>query len=479
MRFNTFALDAGLSDIAPDIYDDLSRTALEIAAACQSAQKYDTATSRGGSTSLDGTDRLSNSQSLSPSGCRSPHDDHHQHQHSSSLSGTDMTPIIAFRVNRSTPSRDDGLANTLTSWDTSASQGDRNLLSELPQRDPFTLLYDRPGENVVAPPPDFMNWNFSFHETTFSGRLHKACVERAYNLLAADTRGQDLEMSFKFRLFKLDFDTLRDRAKSFLQRPTSSCANFMQPGGNVPGTYSEFAMFGAIGVGSLNPNDGLRFRRTPQHSWVVTGNVPGLEPAEYEGEWLRPDDVGAHLEAKGISVDNSTSRTTLHVVLETYQLAALCNPGEEREGGIPRNITASAILAQGRYPTHEPRMLQQQHPFDLSTPVSAPQEYYQAGHGSAMPMEISQSHTYYNSYMATAGLSLSPGHPPRSTHSRSINISLDLDLLVETLVQCSTCLGSTPGFRRYDIDTALSTVLQAAEKTEMPVLNSDPPGMYY
>lgn len=157
---------------------------------------------------------------------------------------------------------------------------------------------------------------YSFHETTLSRRLHRACIEAAYHLLLDPIRRPHTYD----RVFKLSLLN-RDRA-----RMASSLKKILDRGIDDPLDLWDAPLLHIGGAGTHYPVRGRPSyageKRTKYHLGMIgphmlnlLENVAQARPATevsvevegFEGTWFDPYDVEGYLESKGIHIDPTVS----------------------------------------------------------------------------------------------------------------------------------------------------------------------------
>lgn len=157
---------------------------------------------------------------------------------------------------------------------------------------------------------------YSFHETTLSRRLHRACIEAAYHLLLDPIRRPHTYD----RVFKLSLLN-RDRA-----RMAASLKKILDRGIDDPLDLWDAPLLHIGGAGTHYPVRGrptyASEKRTKYHLGMIgpqmlnlLENVAQARPATevsvevegFEGTWFDPYDVEGYLESKGIHIDPTVS----------------------------------------------------------------------------------------------------------------------------------------------------------------------------
>ncbi|OAL17537.1 hypothetical protein AYO22_11572 [Fonsecaea multimorphosa] len=250
-------------------------------------------------------------------------------------------------------------------------------------------------------------WTYSIHETSFSRRLHRACIEHCYRLLSShNTRGTEVLRTLKFPLAAHgSVDELRRRAKELLLRGTDQSLYYWE---DWEDENREAAREG--NVGSLLPSamrtivsSAKRPLRSllsaTRHGMLRSGGgadddaeiiddsttVSQIHVSGYEGTWLGPDAVTAYLQCLGIPIQEKPAGMTVPWVVSSHALEDM-------------------VLQRGQHRPHQ----QHQPP----------------------------PHHFYNT-------PVTPQH--------MVVVNMDLDLMVDTLTQRAVCV-DTPVFRKDHVD---------------------------
>ena len=166
---------------------------------------------------------------------------------------------------------------------------------------------------------------YSFQETTFGRRLHRAAVEQGYQLLLDPQR----RPATYDRVFRLSFMS-RTREKMILQMKT------MLERGPHENLDQETALIHVGGAGTHYPRRDPFGNVTPKkeswHMGIVGPQTLALlenaakdnitvdmtvDIAGFEGEWFDPYDVEGYLEEKGIFIDPVSSFAEAEVVVQS------------------------------------------------------------------------------------------------------------------------------------------------------------------
>jgi hypothetical protein len=164
---------------------------------------------------------------------------------------------------------------------------------------------------------------YSFQESTFARRLHRACAEAAYALLL-NPRRRPAEYERIFRLSLLGRDRARITAnlRSVINRGPHEDLDFWEaPTIHVGGAGTHYPRRDAYGnllpkkssynVGRVGPQT-LSILET---AYKANMNADmSVDLIGYEGEWFDPYDVQGYLEEKGIYIDPTSSFAEAQIV---------------------------------------------------------------------------------------------------------------------------------------------------------------------
>lgn len=174
---------------------------------------------------------------------------------------------------------------------------------------------------IIDNPPPVRT--YSFQESTFARRLHRACAETAYHLLL-DPRRRPAEYERIFRLSLLGRDRAKITAqlKSVLDRGPHEDLDFWEaPHIHVGGAGTHYARRDPYGnlmpkktsynVGRVGPQTLATLEQAARRNFAMDMTV---ELAGFEGEWFDPYDVQGYLEEKGIFIDPSSSFAEAQII---------------------------------------------------------------------------------------------------------------------------------------------------------------------
>lgn len=160
----------------------------------------------------------------------------------------------------------------------------------------------------IGPPPR----TYSFEESTFARRLHRATLEAGYQLvLDPNMSPQRLYRAFRLSLMIVDRSKLTLILKNLLERGPDDSLDSGMPMVHIGGAgthYSRKDKFGVLQpkkqaepLGTMGPQ-ALNVLQHANLTSDVTVNIIG-----FEGEWFDPHDVEGYLAEKGIFIDPGSS----------------------------------------------------------------------------------------------------------------------------------------------------------------------------
>ncbi|TKA73658.1 hypothetical protein B0A55_06510 [Friedmanniomyces simplex] len=157
---------------------------------------------------------------------------------------------------------------------------------------------------------------YSFQESSFARRLHRACLETAYHmLLDPERRQKSYERIFRLSLMGNDISRLTTSLKAVLARGAQESLYFWEdPLIHVGGAGTHYPRRDLNGIlqtrkstynlGLVGPQTLALLESAAKNNLSTDMTV---EIAGYEGEWFDPYDVEGYLEERGIRVDPNQS----------------------------------------------------------------------------------------------------------------------------------------------------------------------------
>ena len=167
-------------------------------------------------------------------------------------------------------------------------------------------------------------YTYSFQETTFARRLHRYCLERAFQLLTNPAVDPDyVRQIFRFTFCFADRNSLVARWQTVLQRKAGEALeNFNVPFIHIGGAGLHFPRGDASGNTTFPPNMAApeAAMNMPSFGPVKTTEWPLMETPRaeattedllaslgYGGTWFDSHDVEEYLKTKGIFLDGTSS----------------------------------------------------------------------------------------------------------------------------------------------------------------------------
>lgn len=218
-----------------------------------------------------------------------------------------------------------------------------NFNIEIPGMDPL--------HNSVPMPK-----TYSFQETTFGRRLHRACLESGYHLLIhPETNPEIYERVFRFSTMMADRPKLIAAMKKILDRGPHEPLELFEAAkiriGGAGTHYPRRDHLGNVWPRAESFNIGAVDLSTLSILYAAARDTPAtdmtVDLSGFEGEWFDPYDVEGYLAERGIFIDPSSS-------FAEVELAAI--PGTPSspaplEGGSTDGSTISGGLASPHTPT--------------------------------------------------------------------------------------------------------------------------------
>jgi hypothetical protein len=302
-------------------------------------------------------------------------------------------------------------------------------------------------------------YTYSFQETTFSRRLHRLSLERAFRNLTNQSIDPDyIQRAFRFTFCFSNKKSMLIRFQELLKRKAGeSLENWNVPFFRVGGAGTHFPRRDEAGRPLYPPNmhsPASVFRPLkwlePETPRAENTTEKMLEAIGYGGEWFDSHDVEEYLKSKGIHLDGTSSFVEVDPAL--ISLPALTSG------------TTTPILDPTGSPIRTP-----------SPAVSPHLEGY-------LDQEIQNTFAFNGvfDFMASAEKpseaqwpnSLDYGfakHSPEYTPTlqdlignKKTPVTIDVSKFLERMVDGAACLGRAPGFRKSHIDNSLALSLQEA-----------------
>lgn len=189
----------------------------------------------------------------------------------------------------------------------------------LPAKSPSPTSFDdlriEMPTSFTIPPSISPPTTYSFQETTFGRRLHRACLEQGYQLLLdPDRRPATFERVFKLSLMSRDRAKLTIAMKTLLDRGPHESLHTNLPLIHVGGAGTHYPRrdpFGNVqpkkeswNLGVVGPQTLALLENAARDNLTTDMTV---DISGFEGEWFDPYDVEGYLNEKGIFIDPSSS----------------------------------------------------------------------------------------------------------------------------------------------------------------------------
>lgn len=202
----------------------------------------------------------------------------------------------------------------------------------------------------IAPP----SRTYSFQESTFARRLHRATLEAGYQLVLDPSMPPErLYRAFRLSLLTVDRAKLTLILKNLLDRGPDDSLDSGIPMVHVGGAGTHYSRKDKFGV--LQPKKqtetlgtiGPQALTVLQHANLMTDLT--VEITGFEGEWFDPHDVEGYLAEKGIFIDpgSSFAEADADIISRSSEGSAststsgtTVSPGQQNSARLP-SITAS------------------------------------------------------------------------------------------------------------------------------------------
>jgi len=181
-------------------------------------------------------------------------------------------------------------------------------LPTAPDPTDLSALHDTSLPNEIAPA-----YTYSFQETRFAKRLHRATLERGFHLLStAHLRPAAFSHVFRFSLLYNTRDALLARFKYKLSLPPDAPLEYYNtPFIHLGGAGLHYSKRKVSNSYLIKPGPMMPGMRVPkarlESADPATGGQPydiELDLREYEGEWYDAIDVEGFLEEKGVRIED-------------------------------------------------------------------------------------------------------------------------------------------------------------------------------
>ncbi|CAK3945749.1 Hypothetical predicted protein [Lecanosticta acicola] len=344
---------------------------------------------------------------------------------------------------------------------------------------------------TVTPPT-----TYSFNESTFAKRLHRACLEHAYQLLLdPQRRPATYGRVFKLSLMVKDRNKLILGIKALLSRPAHEDLDANATPIHVGGAGTHYPRRDANGT--FRPKkDSWNLGLVGPKTLALLESAAGdnltadmaVEVAGFEGEWFDPYDVEGYLMEKGIHINPACSFAQAEVVIKPSQSSVASSEstitGEAPKtpldmtssSDVPKPFDAEQLefLNRGNVSPHKvddwtAMNLSNVGYSDASTgswmnflqPSEASKQQQQTANLEAMSWQGSAE--FLGGDVPGIGLGTLPQKPvgPKAQRQQQQQpnkkvILLDVNKFIKVLTISAVCIGRGPGFKRRDVDRALA-----------------------
>lgn len=302
-------------------------------------------------------------------------------------------------------------------------------------------------------------YTYSFQETTFSRRLHRLCLERAFrNLTSPDIDRDYLTRAFRFTFCFSNKKSMLIRFQELLKRKAGeSLENWNVPFFRVGGAGTHFPRLDEAGRPIYPPNmhSAASVFRPLRWLEVETPRAENttermLEAIGYGGDWFDSHDVEEYLKTKGIHLDGTSSFIEID----------------------PSTISLPSLTTSASSPIPDPARSPIQTPSPSVTPHLEgflDQEVHQTFANNAvydfMAAAENPSKTSWPDTLDFGFAQYSTDYTPTLQDligKKQAPVTMDVSKFLERMVDGAACLGRAPGFRRGHIDNSLALSLQEA-----------------
>ncbi|KAI9874965.1 MAG: hypothetical protein M1830_009080 [Pleopsidium flavum] len=307
-------------------------------------------------------------------------------------------------------------------------------------------------------------FTYSFQESTFARRLHRASIEKAYHILTNPNSWKgDISRIFRFCFFYADVNTITYRLREILKRSSiESLDNWASPFFHLGGAGTHYPRTDAEGNRILPPNMlaiGPRlWPETLQPKNATTEQL--LTLTGWDGEWFDANDVEQYLRTeKGLRLDGLSTFEEMEVPLSPLPTTA--------SHGLASPISSSTdsfteCQSSDNDPLPSPELGFQSHNYFNTTngmfdQLDVPVTLHSGTSLSARESKLPDPLKYQSSHQSLTSHSLGSMVP-----QTTLTIDVSRLLRGNEILQGGVCLGRAPGYRRVDVDSALHMVMQEA-----------------
>ncbi|EME46613.1 hypothetical protein DOTSEDRAFT_22662 [Dothistroma septosporum NZE10] len=370
------------------------------------------------------------------------------------------------------------------------------VASTKPSSAGFLNRSQSPCRMVTLPPELNAPRTYSFQESTFGRRLHRACLEKGYQLLLDPSRRPaTYDRVFRLSLMSKNRDKLIEAMRGMLDQGAQDSLDAKGPLIHIGGAGTHFPrrdQYGNIqpkkeawNLGDVGPQTVSLLEHAARDNSTADMNV---SIAGFEGEWFDPYDVEGYLREKGIFIDPTASFAEAEVLVwpsipsETSSGTTLSanSPTTPEVFGSKKEGFLSCAKQQAEYLHSNDAAVDEWMDF---TPVGLTDVGYSDAStgswlnflqpGEAMKVHGQGSGAIVNSHAGWEGPTTSPyaGNQPNERTSmfpkppndfgnhlqqQKKVVIIDVAKFVKVMTASGVCIGQTPGFKRRDVDRALA-----------------------
>ena len=302
-------------------------------------------------------------------------------------------------------------------------------------------------------------YTYSFQETTFSRRLHRLCLERAFrNLTSPNISREYLTRAFRFTFCFSNRKSMLIRFQELLKRKAGeSLENWNVPFFRVGGAGTHFPRLDEAGRPIYPPNmhsAASVFRPLqwlePETPRAETTTDRMLEAIGYGGEWFDSHDVEEYLKSKGIHLDGTSSFIEVDPsVISLPPLTSNASTPVLDQAGSPVVTPPSSVTPhlEGFLDQEVQKAFSSNDMYDFMAMAGSPNKSMWP---NTLDYGFSHDSTEYRPTLQDL------------IGSKQTSVTMDVSKFLERMVDGAACLGRAPGFRKSHIDNSLALSLQEA-----------------
>ncbi|MCJ1388570.1 hypothetical protein MMC18_001417 [Xylographa bjoerkii] len=312
-------------------------------------------------------------------------------------------------------------------------------------------------------------WTYSFQESTFSRRLMRSSIEKAYYILTnPKTPKTEVYRMLRFTFHLYDVKRIVAKLREHLMKSDKeSLENWNVPLLHLGGAGLHFPRLMREGEASLPVNWQAAQSIGPHKPQDPEIAMPEMdfphklpELAKIEGVWFDSNDVEQYLRTKGLFLDGQMSVAEIEVEDQVPSLVG------DLIVDSPNSLSSESFAdPQSPCKTNDmmPSLFPQ--PTDYFSGTSGTRQLPSSFDGSAMDTDFAFTWAVEGSSKSADSMHMDDPNmfPELATFEfapQKRKVRIDVDRLLDALNEKSICLGRGPGYRREDVDVALSKVLQ-------------------